>query len=183
MGTADGAQRNWRFLVPHVGERILDFYHVAEYVARAATAAEPRDHTKRAANGRQRAATPSSMKAEPSPICCLLVELETTPVLDAPGCPGAASCATTSEMDYPGYRAAYLPIGSGVTEVACKTLVKQRLCASGMRWKQAGVAIVLSLRALILTSGRCSQFWELISKGSNCRHETSDSSRARGSQP
>ena len=26
-----------------------------------------------------------------------------------------------------------LPIGSGVTESACKTLVKQRLCNSGMR--------------------------------------------------
>ncbi|TAL43583.1 MAG: hypothetical protein EPN89_15525 [Methylovulum sp.] len=28
-----------------------------------------------------------------------------------------------------------LPIGSVVTEDACKTLVKQRLCCSGMRWK------------------------------------------------
>ncbi len=55
-----------------------------------------------------------------------------------------------------------LPIGSGVTEAACKTLVKQRLCCSGMRWKNKGAKIVLSLRALIQTSGRWQQFWNKI---------------------
>jgi len=34
-------------------------------------------------------------------------------------------------MNYPKFLAEHLPIGSGVTEAACKTLVKQRLCASG----------------------------------------------------
>jgi hypothetical protein len=42
------------------------------------------------------------------------------------------------QMRYPRYRAAHLPIGSGVTEAACKTLVKQRLCRSGMRWRERG---------------------------------------------
>lgn len=37
-------------------------------------------------------------------------------------------------MHYARYRAQGLPIGSGVTEAACKTLVKQRLCGSGMKW-------------------------------------------------
>jgi hypothetical protein len=32
-----------------------------------------------------------------------------------------------------------------VTEAACKTLVKQRLCASGMRWKHKGAKIILSV--------------------------------------
>jgi hypothetical protein len=31
-------------------------------------------------------------------------------------------------MNYARYRAKHLPIDSGVTEAACKTLVKQRLC-------------------------------------------------------
>jgi len=35
------------------------------------------------------------------------------------------------QMNYPKFLAEHLPIGSGVTEAACKTLVKQRLCASG----------------------------------------------------
>jgi hypothetical protein len=36
-------------------------------------------------------------------------------------------------------------IGSGVTEAACKTIVKQRLCKSGMRWKDKGATVILSL--------------------------------------
>ena len=55
-----------------------------------------------------------------------------------------------------------LPIGSGVTEAACKTLVKQRLCGSGMRWKDTGIKVVLSLRALVQTPSRWSQFWEKV---------------------
>ncbi len=55
-----------------------------------------------------------------------------------------------------------LPIGSGVTESACKTLVKQRLCNSGMRWKEAGAQAVLSLRALTHTDARWNQFWDKL---------------------
>ena len=40
------------------------------------------------------------------------------------------------QMDYAEYLEKKYPIGSGVTEAACKTLVKQRLCCSGMRWKR-----------------------------------------------
>jgi hypothetical protein len=72
-------------------------------------------------------------------------------------------------MDYPGFSAEALPIGSGVTEAACKTLVKQRLCASGMRWKNKGARIVLSLRALTHSAGRWAQFWEKINQfGAEC---------------
>jgi len=57
----------------------------------------------------------------------------------------------------------------GVTEAACKTLVKQRLCASGMRWKRKGAGIVLSLRALTHTVGRWTQFWQKIDQfGAEC---------------
>ena len=51
------------------------------------------------------------------------------------------------------------PIGSGVTEAACKTLIKQRLCKSGSRWKDNGALAVLSIRALRLTTGRWQAFW------------------------
>jgi len=56
----------------------------------------------------------------------------------------------------------HIPIGSGVTEAACKTLVKQRLCNSGMRWKEKGAAAVLSLRSLVHTDCRRDQFWGKI---------------------
>jgi len=37
-----------------------------------------------------------------------------------------------SQMEYTQFRQKNYPIGSGVTEAACKTLIKQRLCCSGM---------------------------------------------------
>jgi hypothetical protein len=72
-------------------------------------------------------------------------------------------------MNYPGFVAEQLPIRSGVTEAACKSLVKQRLCASGMRWKTAGAKSVLSLRALTHRVGRWNQFWNNIDQfGAEC---------------
>ena len=44
-------------------------------------------------------------------------------------------------MDYAAHIEKNLPIGSGVTEAACKTLVKQRLCGSGMRWRDKGAKV------------------------------------------
>jgi hypothetical protein len=38
-------------------------------------------------------------------------------------------------MHYAALRARNFPIGSGVVEAACKTLVSQRLKRSGMRWR------------------------------------------------
>lgn len=49
-------------------------------------------------------------------------------------------------MDYWEYRRRHLPIGSGITEAACKTVFTQRFKASGMTWGLEGGAIILKLR-------------------------------------
>ena len=67
-----------------------------------------------------------------------------------------------SRMNYAEHVAANHPIGSGVTEAACKTIVKQRLGQSGMQWKDKGAGIILSLRALTHSSGRWEQFWSKV---------------------
>jgi hypothetical protein len=59
-------------------------------------------------------------------------------------------------MRYAEYRRLGVPIGSGVTEAACKTVYTQRLKLSGMRWKKAGAQTVLTLRVILL-SGAWSQ--------------------------
>jgi hypothetical protein len=41
-------------------------------------------------------------------------------------------------MEYHRYRANGWPIGSGVIEAACKSIVKCRFCRSGMRWTRTG---------------------------------------------
>ncbi len=67
-------------------------------------------------------------------------------------------------MDYPDYRDKNFPIGSGVIEATCKKLVKQRLCLSGMRWKEKGAAAILSLRALMMSQTHWQQFWSKVNR-------------------
>ena len=45
------------------------------------------------------------------------------------------------------------------TEAACKVIVKERMCKSGMRWKEKGAQIVLATRSLYETVGKLEQFW------------------------
>jgi hypothetical protein len=54
-------------------------------------------------------------------------------------------------MRYQEYRAVGLPLGSGVTEAACKTVFTQRLKQSGMRWEVAGGQVVVTLRVVLLS--------------------------------
>ena len=68
------------------------------------------------------------------------------------------------QMKYAERLQAKLPIGSGVTEAACKTIVKMRMCRGGAKWKEAGAAAVLSLRTLIYTEGRWEQFWAKVDR-------------------
>jgi hypothetical protein len=54
-------------------------------------------------------------------------------------------------MDYQGYRRRGLPLGSGVTEAACKTGFAQRFKRSGMRWHHASGQVILDLRVIQLS--------------------------------
>ena len=57
----------------------------------------------------------------------------------------------TSYMKYHDYKDNHLPIGSGVTEAACKTVYTQRLKLSGMRWSAEGAGRILTLRTIMLS--------------------------------
>lgn len=54
--------------------------------------------------------------------------------------------AHQGSMDYCEYRRQGFPIGSGVTEAACKTVFTQRFKESGMTWKLEGGRTILVLR-------------------------------------
>lgn len=64
-------------------------------------------------------------------------------------------------MPYAAFRHRGWPIGSGPIEAACKTLVKARMCRSGMRWKRDGGQHILDLRAYV-KSNRWDSVWEQI---------------------
>jgi len=65
--------------------------------------------------------------------------------------------ARRQHLRYAEYRRLGLPIGSGVTEAACKTVYAQRLKLSGMRWQKAGAWTILTLRVILLSG-----VWERV---------------------
>jgi hypothetical protein len=66
-------------------------------------------------------------------------------------------------MRYRKMRLRGLPIGSGVTESACKTLVNMRAKGSGQRWHCSGLRGALNLRA-INASDRFDAFWSVFAR-------------------
>ncbi|MBV8268544.1 MAG: ISKra4 family transposase [Planctomycetaceae bacterium] len=170
VGIADGAKGNWEFLERHTEVQVTDFWHAAEYLGKAAAVLYR--------------GQPQTRKAWLDEACHRLKH-------DAGGAvwvlkrlrslsrqrPWAqsdedvqraityfANQSAAGRMDYAARVAAGEPIGSGVTEAACKVIVKQRLCGSGMKWTEDGAAVVLSLRALSYTPERWEQFWAKVNR-------------------
>jgi hypothetical protein len=161
---ADGAPDNWSYLGETLpfGVEVLDFYHATEHLGAALGAAYG-------------AGTP--------PYQARLETLRTVLRDDPQGVDkvmGALSRLRTRyprrqviqkaltyfgehrhRMRYADLRAHNLPIGSGVVEAACKTLVSQRLKRSGMRWRTAGGQAILTFRALC-QSMRFERAWSLL---------------------
>ncbi len=77
-------------------------------------------------------------------------------------------------IDYAKYKRLGLPIGSGVTEAACKTVFTQRLKLSGMQWKRGGAKTILSLR-IVLLSGIWDQAYKAsVKSNTSCHIEVYD---------
>jgi hypothetical protein len=57
----------------------------------------------------------------------------------------------TRYLRYNQYASRHIPLGSGVTEAACKTIFTQRLKLSGMRWSHEGAKTILGLRVILLS--------------------------------
>jgi len=72
-------------------------------------------------------------------------------------------------MNYSEYRTRGVPIGSGVTEGACKSVVNVRAKRSGQRWSQRGLTAALHLRT-IHESDRFDSFWSFFARRYRARH-------------
>ena len=167
-GVADGSADNWTFLEQFTDDECIDFYHVTTYLGKAARAVHPRSFEAREKWLEERCHQLKHQKGTPQAIIKELEELSQeglseTVVEDLQAAITYFNNHHT-QMNYPARVAANLPIGSGVTEAACKTLVKMRMCRGGAKWKEQGAAIVLSLRALSYTTGRWEQFWAKVDR-------------------
>lgn len=167
VGIADGAHTHWDFLEKHTTTQVLDFYHAAEDLADASRAAFPRNQAKRHQWLEEHC---HDLKHKQGAAVRILKEMRTLSderrLTQSVREKLKSAVTDFTNHKHPMHDARYrrkkFPIGSGVTEAACKTLVKQRWCESGMKWVERGASVVLSLRALVLTNERWQQFWSKI---------------------
>jgi hypothetical protein len=165
VGIADGAKGNWEFLEQHTDVQVTDFWHAAEYLGKAAMVlyrGQPKTRQAWLDDACHR------LKHDPGGAEWVLRRLRSL-ARERPWAKDdedvqraityLANQSEAGRMDYAARVAENEPIGSGVTEAACKVIVKQRLCGSGMKWTEDGAAVVLSLRALSYTTERWNQFW------------------------
>jgi hypothetical protein len=167
IAVADGAEDNWSFLKKFANQFILDFYHASTYVGSAA-AAVVRRKTQREF---WTASACHRLKHEEGAAAGLLQEMikaratkMSVPVREQLEKAITYFSHHLELMNYHSYRREHLPIGSGVTEAACKVIVKERMSGSGMKWKEHGAQAVLTLRALIKSDSRWEQFWDKASQ-------------------
>jgi hypothetical protein len=167
VGVADGAIDNWKFLEPLVDVQVLDFFHATEYLAKVSNAAfkhkfEGKEWLKQSCH---------ILKHETGGAEILLNEMKSLMKkkisLEKKEEIGKAITYFVNhlrQMNYSYYLSQNIPIGSGVIEAACKVIIKQRMCSSGMRWTDDGAKNVLVLRCFNETDGKWGQFWNKITK-------------------
>lgn len=170
IGIADGASENWNFLNSRTDSQTLDFYHASGYLGKAANVIFPKKRDQPLKKEWLDQAC-HKLKHNHGSAGRLLNKMRSheqeNPKMKSADRDTLQSCITyfanhKSKMKYASNQSENLPIGSGVTESACKTLIKQRLCNSGMRWKESGAQSVISLRALSHTDARWDQFWSKL---------------------
>lgn len=167
-GVIDGAHDLWAWLEPRCSWAVVDFWHASEYLAGAAPGMA---RGKRAQAAWLEAAC-HRLKHDRGAAAALLGEFRAARARLGDGARAAGGLDRAASyfgnhlarLDYHTHNAMGLPIGSGVTEAACKSVVKERLCGSGMKWTTAGAADVLCLRAMTKSEGRWEEFWGKASR-------------------
>ncbi len=133
---------------------LVDFYHVSEYLAQAATvvASQSAQAWLQTQQERLKKNHAEEVMTALEPHC----ESAATPDAEAP----ARVCQRylrnhLSQMDYAGAIAAGLPIGSGEIESSHRTVIQSRLKISGAWWKVENAGKMLALRVT-----RANQEWK-----------------------
>ena len=162
---ADGARDNWTYFTEELpeGEEIVDYYHAAEHLKKAFDLA----YGENSAKSKEKFSTYRHiLKEEPDGVEKIIKAL----AYQHSKHPRRSKLKTELKyfrknrlrMNYAEHLSRNLPIGSGVIEASCKTLVTQRMKCSGMRWRRPGGQGILTLRSLI-QSGWFDCGWMLLS--------------------
>lgn len=167
---ADGATENWRIIdeiAQSLGveiDSLIDYYHATEYLAEALDAYH---HGDKEAAALEVAFWCGRLKDDPSGVEKLIRALDYRAKRargkDRRTIKKASRYFRNHRhmMDYAAFSAEHQPIGSGVQEAACKTIVTQRMKRSGMAWRHPGGQAILILRCLE-QSNRWNEAWCLL---------------------
>lgn len=163
MKIADGVDDNWRFLTNELpdSEEVLDFFHACEHLHLAVAAA----YGPSTIQTRHRSEELRHILLEDKDGVARVIRALDHLRRKHPQRKDIRLCAAyfrrhKHRMNYAALKAKGLPIGSGLVEAACKTLVSQRLKLSGMRWGR-GAQAILTLRGWD-QSERFDQAWALL---------------------
>lgn len=162
---ADGAKDNWTYLssiLPN-GIEILDFYHAAEHL-NAALGSVYGDGTVEARKRFEalRFTLREEVDGAEKVIRALAYLHKKHPKDKQVEKELAYFRNNRHRMHYQRLATQGLPIGSGVVEAACKTLVTQRMKQSGMRWGEEGGQAILTLRGWTQSGDRFDRAWALL---------------------
>lgn len=166
VNIADGAKENWRILrkVAPGAIEIVDFFHAAEHLKKGIDAdlGEGSADAK-AVFANYRISLRDDEDGVEKVIRTLLYRANKATGAKAKKIKAEVTYFRNhrNQMRYAEYQRKGLPIGSGVVEATCKTLVTHRMKRSGMRWSIPGGQAILTLRGLI-QSDRWAQGWALI---------------------
>ncbi|GAB6187332.1 ISKra4 family transposase [Thermopirellula anaerolimosa] len=159
----DGAHWLWELAAFHFPEAVpvLDWYHLSENVHQAAhdVFGVGTEEAKVWAKERLLELWEGGHRQARVAIAALQKQLRAPSKREALRKLGVYLKNNAERMDYPRYRAAGLPIGSGPVESACKCLVGARCKQAGMRnWRRRRAEAILRLRAA-LYDGRFDALW------------------------
>jgi len=163
---ADGARTNWDILREDFpdGDEIVDFYHAATHLKDALDVAYGEGSEKSAAQFQAlRHRLRHEERGIEKVIRSLLHLRDRFPRRKKLRKELAFFRRNRRRMDYVGFAACGLPIGSGVVEAACKTLVTARMKRSGMRWRKDGGQAILTFRSL-QQSDRWDRGWAMLAE-------------------
>jgi hypothetical protein len=166
LGLADGAKDNWTYLQQYTEVGILDFFHAIEYLAEVSVVVKKNEKERK----QWLEGVCHDLKHQTKGAQFILRELKSLQQKIGKAVPDVLLKTITyfennlHRMKYAQYQKKGYPIGSGVTEAACKVVVKQRLNQSGMKWNLPTVDKILLLRGVICTKGRWEQFWRQFDK-------------------
>ena len=163
---ADGFQDNWRFLSEQVpmGAEVVDFYHASEHLHVALASVHGESTSKTQADfDKLRHVLLEEPRGVEKVIRSLRHLVTKHPHRKRLRRELGYFRHHRHRMQYAELRYLNAPIGSGVVEAACKTLVTQRLRRSGMRWRHDGGHAILTLRSLV-QSDRFERGWALLAE-------------------